>query len=258
MLFDLRGRGRRNTIKVIYITLAFLMGGGLVLFGIGGNTQRRPRRRDHRREPERRHRRRRATRRTVAAAQEAASRPTRTTRSPTTTLIRAQVAPRRHRRPLRREHQRVHRRPARPTCAGRRRRVEAVPGRSSPRPTTRRPASPPAMVQAFASLGDLDGAVTRPGDRRRGPRRRRAVLRRSPSYAYLAGQTRKGDLAAKKAIELEDADQRERSRASSSPPSSRPPEAPAAAPRRRPPRRRPSAKEAGRRRTTPARPSRTK
>ena len=38
MLFDLRGRGRRNTIKVIYIMLAFLMGGGLVLFGIGGDT----------------------------------------------------------------------------------------------------------------------------------------------------------------------------------------------------------------------------
>jgi hypothetical protein len=36
MLFDLRGRGRRRTIKVVYITLAFLMGGGLVLFGIGG------------------------------------------------------------------------------------------------------------------------------------------------------------------------------------------------------------------------------
>jgi hypothetical protein len=36
MLFDLRGAGRRRTIKVIYITLAFLMGGGLVLFGIGG------------------------------------------------------------------------------------------------------------------------------------------------------------------------------------------------------------------------------
>jgi len=36
MLFDLRGRGRRRTIKVIYVTLAFLMGGGLVLFGIGG------------------------------------------------------------------------------------------------------------------------------------------------------------------------------------------------------------------------------
>jgi hypothetical protein len=37
MLFDLRGRGRRRFIKVIYVTLAFLMGGGLVLFGIGGS-----------------------------------------------------------------------------------------------------------------------------------------------------------------------------------------------------------------------------
>jgi hypothetical protein len=36
MLFDLRSSGRRRTIKVVYITLAFLMGGGLVLFGIGG------------------------------------------------------------------------------------------------------------------------------------------------------------------------------------------------------------------------------
>lgn len=38
MLFDLRGRGRKNTVKVIYLFLALLMGGGLVLFGIGGNT----------------------------------------------------------------------------------------------------------------------------------------------------------------------------------------------------------------------------
>src|SRR5215207_10346862 len=36
MLFDLRGSGRRRMVKVVYITLAFLMGGGLVLFGIGG------------------------------------------------------------------------------------------------------------------------------------------------------------------------------------------------------------------------------
>ena len=36
MLFDLRGSGRRRVVKVVYITLAFLMGGGLVLFGIGG------------------------------------------------------------------------------------------------------------------------------------------------------------------------------------------------------------------------------
>src|SRR3954469_16542835 len=38
MLFDLRGRGRKNTVRVIYILLAFLMGGGLILFGIGGAT----------------------------------------------------------------------------------------------------------------------------------------------------------------------------------------------------------------------------
>ena len=38
MLFDLRGRGRRRTIQSIYVMLAILMGGGLVFFGIGGNT----------------------------------------------------------------------------------------------------------------------------------------------------------------------------------------------------------------------------
>jgi hypothetical protein len=37
MLFDLRGSGRRTTVKAVYLTLAILMGGGLVLFGIGGD-----------------------------------------------------------------------------------------------------------------------------------------------------------------------------------------------------------------------------
>jgi hypothetical protein len=36
MLFDLRGR-RRRAVQATYLTLAVLMGGGLVLFGIGGN-----------------------------------------------------------------------------------------------------------------------------------------------------------------------------------------------------------------------------
>jgi hypothetical protein len=36
MLFDLRGRGRRRTMRVIYIGLAALIGLGLVGFGIGG------------------------------------------------------------------------------------------------------------------------------------------------------------------------------------------------------------------------------
>jgi hypothetical protein len=38
MLFDLRGGGRRRVVQGIYLTLAVLMGGGLILFGIGGNT----------------------------------------------------------------------------------------------------------------------------------------------------------------------------------------------------------------------------
>jgi hypothetical protein len=36
MLFDLRGRGRRTTVRLIYLGLAALMGVGLVGFGIGG------------------------------------------------------------------------------------------------------------------------------------------------------------------------------------------------------------------------------
>jgi hypothetical protein len=36
MLFDLRGRGRRRTVKTIYIGLAVLIGVGLVGFGVGG------------------------------------------------------------------------------------------------------------------------------------------------------------------------------------------------------------------------------
>src|SRR5918998_889130 len=39
MLFDLRGRGRRRTVQVVYLSLALPLGGGLVLFGIGGDVQ---------------------------------------------------------------------------------------------------------------------------------------------------------------------------------------------------------------------------
>lgn len=39
MLFDLRGGKRRRTIQAVYLSLAILMGGGLVLFGIGGEVQ---------------------------------------------------------------------------------------------------------------------------------------------------------------------------------------------------------------------------
>jgi hypothetical protein len=35
MLFDLRSKGRRRTVQGVYLGLALLMGGGLVLFGVG-------------------------------------------------------------------------------------------------------------------------------------------------------------------------------------------------------------------------------
>jgi hypothetical protein len=35
MLFDLRSRGRRRTVQGVYLFLAILLGGGLVLFGVG-------------------------------------------------------------------------------------------------------------------------------------------------------------------------------------------------------------------------------
>lgn len=35
MLFDLRSRGRRRTVRGVYLGLAILMGGGLILFGVG-------------------------------------------------------------------------------------------------------------------------------------------------------------------------------------------------------------------------------
>jgi hypothetical protein len=38
MLFDLRSRGRKNTVRLVYTGLALLMGAGLILFGIGGAT----------------------------------------------------------------------------------------------------------------------------------------------------------------------------------------------------------------------------
>lgn len=38
MLFDLRGRHRRRAVKFIYVGLAVLIGGGLILFGVGAGT----------------------------------------------------------------------------------------------------------------------------------------------------------------------------------------------------------------------------
>lgn len=38
MLFDLQSRGRKTFVKIIYLGLAILLGGGLILFGVGAGT----------------------------------------------------------------------------------------------------------------------------------------------------------------------------------------------------------------------------
>lgn len=38
MLFDLQSRGRRGAVKIIYLLLAVILGGGLILFGVGTGT----------------------------------------------------------------------------------------------------------------------------------------------------------------------------------------------------------------------------
>ena len=82
MLFDLRGRGRRRTVKIVYLALALLMGGGLVLFGIGGATQRRPRRRDHRQRRRRHEHRHGSYKKRLKALEQRPRRPTRSDAAP--------------------------------------------------------------------------------------------------------------------------------------------------------------------------------
>jgi hypothetical protein len=203
MLFDLRGRGRRNTIKVVYILLAFLMGGGLILFGIGGNT----------------------SGGLVDAItgssgsgdvgaeryeKEITDMRARLQADPKdeeawAELIRAQVS-------LAATGDQYNATDNTYTEAGKAdlraavdswekfQAIDPKNGEEEARVASR-------IVQAYASLEDLNGLVAA---------QEVVALNREAvgpyaalaQYAYLAGQTRKGDLAAQKALELEDPDQR--------------------------------------------------
>ena len=189
MLFDLRGPGRRRTIKVVYVTLAFLMGGGLVLFGIGGGgvsgglvdaiTERRRQR--HRR---------RALQRSASEAHRRGTRRTRRTPAPgPSSRARASTSPARARTSTRTAASTP--RPARRSCA----RPAGVGG--APRARRRearfdRVAS--LMVQAYSALERARQGGARAGGHRRGPRLGGAYTQLAV-LAYQAGQTRKGDLA---------------------------------------------------------------
>jgi hypothetical protein len=203
MLFDLRGRGRQNTVKIIYIALAFLMGGGLVLFGIGGatngglvdaitgngsggdtgadrfNKQ-------------------------VKEAQAKLAK-NRHDEAAWVTLIRAQVN-------VAGTGDQYDSATNRYTAAGKadlRKATESWKAYLAIEPKNKEEEARVAsrIVQAYAALEDLPSLVQA---------QEIVALNRNAvgpyaalaQYAYLAGQTRKGDLAAKKALSLEDPDQR--------------------------------------------------
>jgi hypothetical protein len=202
MLFDLRGRGRRNVVKVVYITLAVLMGGGLVLFGIGG-----------------------ATSGGLVDAitgsnggdvgadryQEEITKAQATLKTDLknevawVALIRAQVS-------LASTDEQYDPNTGAYTEAGQADLQDAITSWEryqdiEPKNKDEEARVASRIVQAYAALEDLDGLVSA---------QEVVALNRDAvgpyaalaQYAYLAGQTRKGDLAAKKALELEDPDQR--------------------------------------------------
>ena len=204
MLFDLRGRGRRNTIKVIYITLAFLMGGGLVLFGIGGetsgglvdaltgagSTSDDSQKRFERQERD-------ALARTRANPQD---------EDAWALLVRSRVQ-------LATTGERYDANTDTYTEEGQAKLQQAATAWDSyialePKNEEEKSRIASLMVRTFVSIDQLDKAtiaqeVVADSREAAGPYSQLAVL------AYQAGQTRKGDLAAKKAISLTDKDLRE-------------------------------------------------
>jgi hypothetical protein len=203
MLFDLRGRGRRNTVKMIYVFLAILMGGGLVLFGIGGATsgglvdaitgssgggdtsQKRFEKQE--------------------AAAEAKLKANPKDQAAYLDLVRARVH-------LAGTGDRFDANANTYTAAGKAQLRKAVTAWNqyealNPKPSDQQARVASQMVQTFVSLNDLNGAtgaqeIVAEARNTAGTYSQLAVL------AYQAGQTRKGDLAGKKALSLTDKDLR--------------------------------------------------
>jgi hypothetical protein len=203
MLFDLRGRGRRNTVKMIYVFLAILMGGGLVLFGIGGATSgglvdaitgssggaATGEKRFEKQE--------------AAAQKKLTANPN--DQAAYIALIRARVH-------LAGTGDRYDSNADTYTAAGKAQLRRAVDAWNkyqalNPKPSDEQARVASQMVQAFVSLNDLSGAtgaqeIVAETRNTAGTYSQLAVL------AYQAGQSRKGDLAGKKALSLTDKDLR--------------------------------------------------
>src|SRR5688500_12103366 len=205
MLFDLRARGRRRTVQAIYLTLAVLMGGGLLLFGIGGevsgglldglgltgNNSGQT-----------------SAEEQLADQEEAALR--RVRKNPADAAAWATVTRLRYQQAGQGDN--YDQETGQFTTEGKRELAQAAQAWS--RYLALKPKKPDAnvaalMIQAFSPLG-----LNRPND---GVQAAEIVAEERPSsqtfyqlalFAYAAGQTRKGDLAGKRAIELAPEDQR--------------------------------------------------
>jgi hypothetical protein len=205
MLFDLRARGRRRTVQAIYLTLAILMGGGLVFFGIGGEvsgglldglglTGQGGGGSSASEQLEKQQKA--ALRRTQANPRDAAA-------WATVTRIRYQQAG---------QGDNYDQETGAFTAAGRRELAQAAESWTRYLALERERPDPNVailMVQAFGP-----NALNRPKD---GVTAAEIVAEARPSaqtyyqlavFAYAAGQTRKGDLAGKKAVDLAPEDQR--------------------------------------------------
>ena len=205
MLFDLRGSGRRRTVKIVYITLAFLMGGGLVLFGIGGGggisgglvdaITGAQRRRRHQRRPLPQGRRPRRSPRRKANPQDAAA---------WAALARARFQ-------LAGAGENFDAAKSTFTKKGVAKLTSA--GDAWERYLALNPKKPDdrvasLMVQAFGALNKPDKAAEAQ-EVITDARPTAATFTQLAIFAYQAGQTRKGDLAKNKALELTDPDMRE-------------------------------------------------
>ena len=201
MLFDLRGRGRRRTVKIVYVTLAFLLGGGLVLFGIGGDvsgglvdaiTERNAGGGD-------------GTDRFIQRERDAAAK---TRANPQDAAAWAELARARVQiagigenfDPNQNAYTDSGREKLRGAAQAWERYLALEPEQPDDRVAS-------LMVQAYIGLNDPVGAV-RAQEIITEVRPKAATFAQLAIYAYQAGQTRKGDLATKEALRLSEPDER--------------------------------------------------
>ncbi|MDP9376669.1 MAG: hypothetical protein M3P40_03685 [Actinomycetota bacterium] len=201
MLFDLQSPGRRRVVKLVYITLAVLMGGGLILFNIGGE-QGGGGLADAFRESQTRggDGTERFLQREQAALKATRTRPREPEAYAALARTRFQLASVGDNfDPQQREY----------TAAGRQELRQATEAWEKHAELTKKPDTRVAtlMAQAYIELGE-PAAAARAQEYVTEDRNDAGSFAQLAAFAYAAGQARRGDLAAARAVELSDPEQR--------------------------------------------------